>query len=359
MRKIFTKARIPFIVAGLILALIPTSSSLASEIQSPQLSSLSQYNGLEIVTETGPGEVCIKGIYLKHPQYYYSLWRLEGEVLPSGIGIIEVLVTWQNGSGGNVTGHIEAEVKKPDGNTSILDVGAGQNTTLSPGENVGGNLNLLIDRSGPWVLNVTLTDLYTSLELDTASANFTVAGISPAFEGDPRKCDAPCSVIFTNLVTGGTLPYGNVSWDFGDGDVEEGKAVHFGGTVTHNYTSPGVFDVRLQVWDDEDSIASHVEVDYITINERVQNKHIWSFSHRGSFPEHLPDSFTGEVVIAELVPDPPDQVQGVYLWDDNDLEWKFWAPGAPGTTLQTLRGDGEYDYMVTVADPCEWEILLP
>jgi len=85
----------------------------------------------------------------------------------------------------------------------------------------------------------------------------------------------------------------------------------------------------------------------------------WSFYAPGFFPKHIPDSYTGQVALGDLNPTViPPEVQGVYWYDCSAFEWKFWAPGAPGATLTTLGGSHTYDYMVTVAGPCEWEIPL-
>jgi hypothetical protein len=87
---------------------------------------------------------------------------------------------------------------------------------------------------------------------------------------------------------------------------------------------------------------------------------IWSFYSGGFFPKHLPDNCHGTVVLAKLnLADVPDEVQGVYWWDDDALELKYWAPGAPGTTLATLGGGHTFDYMVGVTAACEWIIPLP
>ena len=83
----------------------------------------------------------------------------------------------------------------------------------------------------------------------------------------------------------------------------------------------------------------------------------WTFYVAGFLPKHLPDSYYGQVVLDNLV-DVPDEVQGVYWFDDDAGVWKFWAPGAPGTTLMTLGGGHTYDYMLAVSGPCEWDILL-
>ena len=86
----------------------------------------------------------------------------------------------------------------------------------------------------------------------------------------------------------------------------------------------------------------------------------WPFCTAGFFPQHMPDSYTGEVVLGDLNPTTiPPEVQGVYWYDCSTSEWKFWAPGAPGTTLTTLGGGHTYDYMVTVTGDCDWDIPLP
>ena len=85
----------------------------------------------------------------------------------------------------------------------------------------------------------------------------------------------------------------------------------------------------------------------------------WTFDAAGCVPKHLPDSYTGQVVLANLGLDTiPDEVQGVYWYDCVGNTWRFWAPGAPGTTLATLGGGHTYDYLVCVTGGCEWEIPL-
>jgi len=178
----------------------------------------------------------------------------------------------------------------------------------------------------------------------------------PSFEGNPRSCGAPpCGVTFTNLVTGGALPYKSATWDFGDGNIEIG-AVNYGDTITHCYGTTGVFDVMLTIEDAGGTVAYDTEFDYITVGDGSSNVD-WSFCAPGFFPKHLPDFYYGSVVLADPV-DVPSEVQGVYWYDCNAMEWKFWSPDAPGCTLTTLGGGHTYDYMVSVIGPCDWEIPL-
>jgi len=93
--------------------------------------------------------------------------------------------------------------------------------------------------------------------------------------------------------------------------------------------------------------------------EAVSGPHNWRFSAAGFFPKHLPDSYNGEVVLADLdLADIPAQVQGVWWWDDAALEWKFWVPGVGGG-LMTLGGGHTFDYVVLVAGACDWVIPIP
>lgn len=88
--------------------------------------------------------------------------------------------------------------------------------------------------------------------------------------------------------------------------------------------------------------------------------HTWPFCNAGFFPKHLPDSYIGQVALADLdLGTISGEMQGIYWYDCSTLEWKFWAPGAPGCTLSTLGGGHTYDYMVAVTGDCEWEIALP
>ena len=87
--------------------------------------------------------------------------------------------------------------------------------------------------------------------------------------------------------------------------------------------------------------------------------HTWSFTTEGFFPKHLPDAYTGEVVLADLdLASIPDEVQGVWYYDDLAAEWIFWIPGVGGE-LTTLKGGLVADYNVLVSGACDWSIPLP
>ncbi len=92
------------------------------------------------------------------------------------------------------------------------------------------------------------------------------------FVGTPRVCETldGCCVTFTNLTTGGVLPYQNASWDFTDGSLPAvGQAINYGETIEHCYTDCGTYTVTLTMWDGNSTEAYHVELDYITVTTMI------------------------------------------------------------------------------------------
>ena len=102
-------------------------------------------------------------------------------------------------------------------------------------------------------------DMVTSEEFD------------PHFLGTPTSCfELPCCVTFTNLTTGGVLPYSDAVWDFGDGTVVEGEAFNYGETIEHCYAvCGGKYDVMLTMWDADLTEAFQIEMDYITVGQMM------------------------------------------------------------------------------------------
>ena len=83
---------------------------------------------------------------------------------------------------------------------------------------------------------------------------------------------------------------------------------------------------------------------------------IFEFSRPCFVPKHLPDTFDGEIVLADLT-DIPAEVQGVWCFAPVD-GWVYWWPGVGGDLL-TLQGGLVADYNVLVSGACQWTIPLP
>jgi hypothetical protein len=84
----------------------------------------------------------------------------------------------------------------------------------------------------------------------------------------------------------------------------------------------------------------------------------WCFTAAGFFPEHLPDTYTGEVVLADIpLVSIPEEIQGVWYYDDILADWIFWIPGVGGDLL-VLKGGTVANYTVLVSGECCWTIEL-
>ena len=107
-----------------------------------------------------------------------------------------------------------------------------------------------------------------------------------------------------------------------------------------------------------DIYAQRVNADGLLQGPPSPYVHAWTLYAAGFFPKHLPDSYTGQVVLANLeLANIPPEVQGVWWYDPAIMDYRFWVPGVGGD-LTTLTGQF-YNYMVLVTGACGWEIPLP
>jgi len=186
--------------------------------------------------------------------------------------------------------------------------------------------------------------------------------LNPHFVADKADVAVEELVTFDNLTTGGTFPYTKAQWDFeADGIIDltiTGTHAQVMADVTHAYSTPGIYTVRLWMTDSTPTTRYEERPTYITVAGGVAS-HTWTFYAAGFFSAHLTDTYMGSVVLGDLVlGDIPAQVQGVWYYDPAILDYTFWVPGVGGT-LTTLGGGHTYDYQVLVNGACTWTIPLP
>jgi PKD repeat protein len=185
------------------------------------------------------------------------------------------------------------------------------------------------------------------------------------FEADPREGDAPLTVDFDPVpwTIGGTAPYTDLHWDFGDGSTEDVSGSWTLATLpstTHTYTTDGVYTVSLTVTDSTPSpIGPMVDicekVAYITVGAGVFTitwelewgldadpaaVNIWTYA---GVPVTLAD-------VDDTMPD------GLLIWyyGGPSVGWKFYKQGwGASNTLTTLVPGGVFGIVPTAS---VWEI---
>jgi hypothetical protein len=185
------------------------------------------------------------------------------------------------------------------------------------------------------------------------------------FEADPREGDAPLTVEFDPVpwTIGGTAPYTDLHWDFGDGDT---KDVHGSWTLatlpstTHTYTDDGVYTVSLTVTDSTPSpIGPMVDicekVAYIKVGAGVLTI-TWNLPYGLDEDAAAVNiwTYTGvPVTLADVDDTMPD---GLLIWYyGGSVEgWLFYKKGwGASNTLTTLVPGGVLGIVPTAS---VWEI---
>jgi PKD repeat protein len=86
------------------------------------------------------------------------------------------------------------------------------------------------------------------------------------FTGTPRSGIEPQTVNFTFVdLRGGTVTYTNYQWDF----TNDGTFDATGATTSHQYTTDGVYDVRLKVTDSTGAVNTLIKKAYIVITNKI------------------------------------------------------------------------------------------
>lgn len=178
------------------------------------------------------------------------------------------------------------------------------------------------------VLSPTVTLTITTSNGCTASKQISnVVNVSDALKAsfnvsDKFLCTAPGAVTITNSSTGpGNLTY---KWDFGDGGTAAGA-----NPGTHNYTTKGVYKVKLIVTSDKGCTSTQTSEDINVANFKTD------FTVPASICENNTATFT-----ANTVPQTNSITWSVdkgYIYD-NDATANYYPAGA-GTVKVTMTAD--------------------
>jgi hypothetical protein len=185
------------------------------------------------------------------------------------------------------------------------------------------------------------------------------------FEVDPREGDAPLTVEFDPVpwTIGGTAPYTDLHWDFGDGDTEDVSGSWTLATLpstTHTYTDDGVYTVSLTVTDSTPSPIGPMidiceKIGYITVGAGVPTI-TWNLEYGLDADPSAVNIWTYSgvpVILADVDATMPD---GLLIWYyGGPVEgWKFYKKGwGASNTLTTLVPGGVFGIVPTAS---VWDI---
>ncbi|HED66922.1 MAG TPA: PKD domain-containing protein, partial [Planctomycetes bacterium] len=112
--------------------------------------------------------------------------------------------------------------------------------------------------AGTYTVSLTVSNAYGSDTLTMPGAVQILPGpsIVADFTGTPTTGTAPLTVSFTDLSIGNIVQW---QWDFGDGGTSSAQ------NPTHTYTTPGLYNVALQVTDPTGKDAQLERMDYIDV----------------------------------------------------------------------------------------------
>ncbi len=180
------------------------------------------------------------------PHQFYGTVTLDGEPVPEGT-LVEVL------AGGVKQADTTIDSEGRYGYEPLLRI-----PSEPPGEvtfRVGG---------------VTANESSTLTQGTIEELNLTVSSdLNPHFVPDKDAVKVGDVVTFTNLTTGGTLPYTRAEWDFGDDTpplVLEGTHDEVMAAVTHAYATAGSYYVTLSMTDSFPVTRSESRMDPIVVS---------------------------------------------------------------------------------------------
>jgi hypothetical protein len=180
--------------------------------------------------------------------------------------------------------------------------------------------------------------------------------------------EAPLTVTFTNLTTGGAQPYTKAEWDFnGDGVSDKtltGTQADVTQPVTYTFNESGIYnmDVTLQMTDSTPTSKS-VMIRYAICVGGISGDS-WHCNVGGEplvapVYQILRPRLSGVVACSDIIVPAGAELWGIYYLDEASGTWLYYIPGFAGSTLTTLdsKFTGNWlhpskTYYVVVSAPC-------
>ena len=114
-------------------------------------------------------------------------------------------------------------------------------------------------QAGSYQARLTVTDNDDGLSVEATRTIEVNARPSASFTASSLTGPAPFEPTFTATATDPDGSIASYAWDFGDGTTDSGES------VSHRYTAPGTYDVRLTVTDDDGASSSETQTVAVTL----------------------------------------------------------------------------------------------
>jgi PKD repeat protein len=153
--------------------------------------------------------------------------------------------------------------------------------------------NVTFTDDGTYPIGLKVTDNLGAT--DEATATATIADTSPtaAFTGDPKSGSAPLTVNFTDNSTWYDQPL-TFEWDFDNDGSTDSTAQN----PSYEYTSDGIYSVKLTVTDGDGSVNSLTRTNYISVG--CANLPVWiegtPAAYYSSLQTAYDEAFDGESI---------------------------------------------------------------
>jgi PKD repeat protein len=204
---------------------------------------------------------------------------------------------------------------------------------------------------------------YGPVSSDEMTINWGAIELNPHFQANKTDVAVEELVTFTNLTTAGKHPYVLAEWDFNNDGVFEvtkaGTEAQVMVDVTHAYSEPGVYTVRLQMTDSAPTTRYEVRDIYIIVGGATPVT-AWVMPYGldadpMAINQFLFPGMATTVTLADIEDTMPAQLLAIWNYGGPGVGWKFFVPGWGTDNTLTQLVPGKY-YVGIVSTATEWEI---